>query len=97
MRSSLQLGSLDSKELLDLSCNATNTRLDVLFTFRRERLIGVPSETIQTMASSLVTFGDRLKTEVLGSKVRLSHDIRTAISQTSRVYASHASVGVRGA
>ena len=91
------MGSLDSKELLELSSKVTNDRLDVSFTFRRDLMMGVSPETIQTIASSLVTFGDRLKTEVLGSKVRLSHDIRTAISQTSRVYASHASGGVRGA
>ena len=82
---------------MEVSSKVTNNRLDVSFTFRRERMFGQQSETIQTLAGALVSFGDRLKTEVLSSKVRLSHDIRTAISQTSRVYASHASVGVRGA
>jgi len=91
------LGSLDSGESLEVSSKVTNNRLDVAFTFRRERMLGQSTESIQAVATALVTFGDRLKTEVLSSKVRLSHDIRTAISQTSRVYASHATVGVRGA
>ena len=82
---------------MEVSSKVTNNRLDMTFTFRRDRMLGQQSETIQTISAALATFGDRLKTEVLSSKVRLSHDIRTAISQTSRVYASHASVGVRGA
>ncbi len=82
---------------MEVSSKVTNNRLDMTFTFRRDRMLGQQPETIQTISAALATFGDRLKTEVLSSKVRLSHDIRTAISQTSRVYASHASVGVRGA
>jgi len=82
---------------MEVSSRVTNNRLDMIFTFRRGSMLGQQPETIQTISAALATFGDRLKTEVLSSKVRLSHDIRTAISQTSRVYASHASVGVRGA
>ena len=80
-----------------MSYKVSNDRLEVSFKFNREKMLGTPVDVVQRIASSLVSFGDRLKTEVLSSKVRLSHDIRTAIAQTSRLYASHASVGARGA
>ena len=47
--------------------------------------------------SLVSSFKDRLRAEVLTSKLRLSADIRTAISHTSRVYASHSTSIIRGA
>lgn len=65
--------------------------------FGREHVLGMKSDEIKRLSLAVSTFKDRLRAEVISSKVRLSADIRTAISQTSRMYASHSGAGIRGA
>jgi len=89
---------MDSSDIIELKTRVTdNNKLHFNFIFRRDKLLGISQENIATISQSLATFRERLKMEVLSSKVQLSHDIRTAISNTSRVYASHASMGLHGA
>jgi hypothetical protein len=80
-----------------MKTRAVDNKLVLNFHFDRNTILGVSQDNIKSIAQSLSTFRERLKVEVLSSKVQLSHDIRTAISNTSRVYASHASMGIRGA
>jgi hypothetical protein len=80
-----------------MKTRAVDNKLVLNFLFDRNTILGVSQDNIKSIAQTLSTFRERLKVEVLSSKVQLSHDIRTAISNTSRVYASHASMGIRGA
>ena len=81
-----------------------------ILVFGREKVLGLSPEAISSLGSAgrfiyeyvgdspiVSSFKDRLRAEVLSSKVRLSAEIRTAISHTSRLFASHSSAGIRGA
>jgi hypothetical protein len=80
-----------------MNTKEVDNKLILNFFFHRDTLLGISEGDINAISEFLSSFRDRLKVEVLSSKVQLSHDIRTAISNTSRIYTSHACMGTRGA
>jgi hypothetical protein len=60
-------------------------------------MTGTSEDDIRKISEGVSSLEHRLKEEVIASKVRLAHELRTAIAYTTRIMTEHSKAVVRGA